>query len=337
MTFILQNFFSAQRSRMIDVYPRYAALLALRGSVATPTEMRAAVRRFNADDLRDLQVWQKLAWLDPQYLADDARVRGLVEKGQGFSEEDKTALREIELELLNLAIPAYRDAAARGQIELSTSPFYHPILPLLCDTDIYKRTHPDSPMPRQRFTHPEDALEQLTRAADCHERLFGRRPRGLWPSEGSVSDAMVPLVAQAGYGWMATDEQILGRTLGSGFARDGEGRVTSPERLYTSYLLRAGGAQVACGFRDHSLSDLIGFTYSGWPADRAAEDFVARLADAGHRAAAAGGQDPVVFVILDGENAWEYFEGGGRPFLRALYGRLAAHPDLRTVTMGEAL
>ena len=114
-------------------------------------------------------------------------------------------------------IPDYRDAAARGQIEISTSPFYHPILPLLCDTDIYLRTHPDSRMPRRRFLHPEDAAEQLERAAAYHERLFGRRPVGLWPSEGSVSDAMVPLVAAAGFAWMATDELILARTLGLTF------------------------------------------------------------------------------------------------------------------------
>ena len=106
-------------------------------------------------------------------------------------------------------IPEYREAAARGQIEIATSPFYHPILPLLCDTDVYLRTHPGSPMPRQRFQHPDDAEEQLARAVACHERLFGRRPVGLWPSEGSVSDAMVPLVAKAGFSWMATDEQIL--------------------------------------------------------------------------------------------------------------------------------
>src|SRR5206468_7307956 len=142
---------------------------------------------------------------------------------------------------------------------ISTSPFYHPILPLLCDTDIYKRTHPESRMPRRPFVHPEDALEQLTKAAACHERLFGRRPVGLWPSEGSVSDAMVPLAARAGFRWMATDEQILAHTLGIGFSRDGAGRVDQPERLYTPYRVNAGGREIGCVFRDHALSDLIGF------------------------------------------------------------------------------
>ncbi len=334
VAFMLQGFFHAHRARMIDVYPRYAELLAMRGS-AGHVESRA--RQFTTGDLRDLQVWQKLAWFDPSYLEDDGRVRALVQKGRDFSEADKEVLRAVELELLNAVIPAYRRRAEAGQIEIATSPFYHPILPLLCDTDIYKRTHPDSRMPRHRFLHSEDAREQLLRAADCHERLFGRRPTGLWPSEGSVSDAIVPLVAAAGFEWMATDELILARSLETAFRRDAAGRVDQPERLYTSYsVTTASGAQVACGFRDHALSDLIGFTYAGWPADRAADDFVGRLAEGGRRARDAGGADPVIFVILDGENAWEHYEGGGRPFLRALYHRLSIHPDLRTVTMAEA-
>src|SRR5205823_11926481 len=146
-------------------------------------------------DLRYLQVWHKLAWMDLIYLEGDARIRSLVEKGSRFTEGDKALLARVELELLNKVVPEYRAAAARGQIEISTSPFYHPILPLLCDTDVYLRTHPDSRMPRQRFAHPEDAAEQLTRAVALQERLFGHRPAGLWPSEGSVSGAMVPLAA----------------------------------------------------------------------------------------------------------------------------------------------
>src|SRR5262245_18270883 len=243
VSFILENFFHAQRQRMIEPYPRYEELLERRGTVG-PSSVRDVARRFTADDLRDLQVWQKLAWIDPLYLDGDKRVRSLVEKGRGFSEDDKTLLREVELELLNRVIPEYRDAAARGQVELSTSPFYHPILPLLCDTDVYLRTHPNSRMPRQRFVHPEDARMQLTKAMEHHERLFGRKPVGLWPSEGSVSDAIVPLVAAAGFRWMATDELILARTLGVTFSRDGHGHVEQPDRLYLPYCLKAGGGQV---------------------------------------------------------------------------------------------
>jgi alpha-amylase/alpha-mannosidase (GH57 family) len=335
--FCVENFFHAHRPRMIDPYPRYAELLARRGLNGTPLSGRTQAAQFSTDDLRDLQVWHKLVWVDAYYFERDARVRALIAKGRGFSEDDKLTLRAIELEILRRVVPEYRDAAARGQVELSTSPFYHPILPLLCDTDIYLRTHPESRMPRERFRHPEDAAQQLTRAVVFHERLFGKKPDGLWPSEGSVSDAMVPLVAAAGIKWMATDEEILARTLQRGFTRDGHGHVEQPEVLYRPYRVGRSGHDVACGFRDHTLSDLIGFTYASWNADAAADDFVRRLAEAGARyKARTGGGDATIFVILDGENAWEHYHGQGRPFLRALYKRLGSHPDLRTVTMGEA-
>src|SRR4029077_19917811 len=262
------------------------------------------------------------------YLDQDARVRGLVAKDREFTEADKSMLRQVELEILRRVVPEYRDGVARGQIEISASPFYHPILPLLCDTDVYLRTHPDARRPRHRFAHPEDAALQLERASAYHGRLFGSRPHGLWPSEGSVSDAMVPLAVAAGFRWMATDELILARTLGATFSRDGYGHLEQPERLYTAYRVKAGGATVGCTFRDHVLSDLIGFTYSGWAADAAADDFVGRLVEGGRRyRERTGGGEALIPIILDGENAWEHFEGGGRPFLRALYQRLSNHHD----------
>jgi len=325
VAFMRGHFFHAQRHRMIDPYPRYAELLARRDD------------NYSVEDLRDLQVWHKLVWIDPFYLDGDSRVRALIAKGRNYTEDDKAALRAVELEILRRVVPEYRDAVARGQIEVSASPFYHPILPLLCDTDVYLRTHPQARRPRHPFARPEDAAAQLELAADYHARVFGRRPGGLWPSEGSVSDAMVPLAAQAGFQWMATDELILARTLGATFSRDGHGHLEQPERLYLPYIVRIGGASIACAFRDHVLSDLIGFTYAGWSADSAADDFVGRIVEAGRRfrARSSGGEDAFIPIILDGENAWEHFEGGGRPFLRALYGRLERHPELRTVTMSD--
>ena len=335
--FMLRNFFHAQRQHMIDIFPRYAELLSLRGWSVSDADIEAAARRFSIDDLRDLQVWQKLAWIDPAYMDRDARVRRLLERGRGFSEGDKALLREVELELLNAVIPAYRRGVESGRMEVSTSPFYHPILPLLCDTDVYAQMHPAARPPERRFMRPEDALEQLEQAATYYARLFGRRPTGLWPSEGSVSDAMVPLAAKAGFRWMATDELILAKTLGIGFGRDGSGVPEHAPQLYRPYIVGQKGADIACGFRDHALSDLIGFVYAGWSADAAADDFVGKLVDAGRRArASSGGEDATIFVILDGENAWEHFEGGGRPFLRALYQRLSTHAELRSVTMAEA-
>ncbi len=327
--FCLDQFFHAHRPSMIAPYPRYAELLSRRDS---------GTKAFSVDDMRDLQVWHKLAWVDQEYRDVDRRVRMLVEKGRGYSEDDKRTLRHVELEILRSVVPEYRDAQARGQIEIATSPFYHPILPLLCDSDIYLRTHPDTKRPRAPFRHPEDARAQLQRAVALHRELFGAAPTGLWPSEGSVSDGMVPFVREAGFSWMATDEEVLGRSLGRTFSRDDRGRVREPELLYRAY--RVGGEDgqpgVSCGFRDHALSDLIGFAYSSWAPEAAADDFVGRLADAGRQYRERTGEDGTIFVVLDGENAWEYYADQGRPFLRALYGRLASHPELQTVTMKDA-
>src|SRR5258706_2945151 len=188
---ILAEFFHAPRGRMIDAHPRYAELL----------QKRDAGGGYTDGDFLDLQVWHKLAWVDPFYLDGDPRVLKLLGKQRGFDQADKLLLREVELEILRRVIPEYAAAAARGQAELSASPFYHPILPLLCDTDIYLTTHPYASVPRPPFRRPEDAAEQLTRARQCHERLFGKAPAGLWPSEGSVSDAVTVLAAQAGFTW----------------------------------------------------------------------------------------------------------------------------------------
>jgi alpha-amylase/alpha-mannosidase (GH57 family) len=331
---ILAEFFHAPRGRMIEPYPRYAELLAKRGE---GTAIRDRIGAFTDADFLDLQVWHKLSWVDPFYLDGDERIRRLLAKGRDFDERDKGVLRGVELEILRAIVPEYRAAAGRGQIELSTSPFYHPILPLLCDTDIYLTTHPGAAVPLPPFRRPEDAAMQLSLAAQYHERLFDRAPDGFWPSEGSVSDAIVKLGADGGFSWMATDEAILSRSLNLGLRRDGAGHLEQPELLYKPYRVRSGSSEIRCLFRDRVLSDLIGFTYASWGSDAAAADLVNRIAEAGRRfSARTGGAEATVPIILDGENAWEHYEGGGRPFLRALYAKLSAHPELETVTMSQA-
>lgn len=322
---LVANGFHAPHGRMIAPYPRYAELHAA----------RMAGRIFTTLELRDLQVWHKLVWIDPDWLARDQRLLDLIARDRDFTEADKQTLREIELELLRLVVPAYRDAAARGQVELACSPFYHPILPLLQDSDIGLGHDPAAGRPRTRFARPGDARTQVARALAFHEQTFGRRPAGMWPSEGAVSDAAVNLMADAGLTWIATDEDILARSLNLGLPRDEFGHAQRPEVLYRPYQLSVDGPVAL--FRDHALSDRIGFHYQSWDAAAAAADFVERVREAGRRfSAATGGEVATVSVVLDGENAWEHFAGGGRPFLRALYSALAAADDIRTVTMAEA-
>ncbi len=329
---VLSDFFAANWDTMVRPHARYAELL-LKRRFGRRTAAQAA-RDFAEQDLRDLQVWATLAWFFPQLLADDPVLTGLVRKARGFSEDDKAAMLAKQREVLAAIVPMYRGLQERGTAELSVSPYYHPILPLLCRMERAREAMPDLPMPRGRMEFGDDARTQVARAVERYEAAFGRPPRGMWPSEGSVSPEVPPLLAEAGIRWMATDEGILCRSLGCALHRDPSGLLREWETLYQPYRVAAGGGEVAVVFRDHYLSDLIGFHYYHRPAEEAAHDFVGRLSAIGR---AAGRSDAFVAVILDGENAWEYYQDSGIPFLHALYRALASTPGVRTATVSEYL
>ncbi|MGC2255490.1 MAG: glycoside hydrolase family 57 protein, partial [Candidatus Acidiferrales bacterium] len=328
---ILQRAFQVNHERLMSRWPRFVELF--QWSQKMGTEDAAA--QFNARDWRDLQLLSQLAWMDEEYLAFDPIVSALARQGADFSEQDKENLRAKQAELLREVLPEYHRAAERGQIEISTTPFYHPILPLLCDSQIARVANPHSPSLTPPFRFPEDAREQLVRSREYHKNLFGQVPQGLWPSEGSVSDETLAIAAELGFCWFATDEGVLGRTRNIGFWRDGDGIPENAAELYSPWKFRIGGRDIHGFFRDHYLSDLIGFVYSRMGASEGAEDFHRRLRMIGERTS--GGKPATVSVILDGENAWEYYEGNGREFLRQFYARIAHDPDIRALTASEAI
>jgi alpha-amylase/alpha-mannosidase (GH57 family) len=323
--------FQMNRDHLLNRYLRFRELFD-RAEALEGQEGRAGL--FNPQDLLDLQVLSQLAWFDEIYLAKDRVVRTLVAKERGYTEEDKALLRKKELEIFKVTLEEYREASQRGQIEISTSPFYHPILPLLINSDIAAESHPGVSLPLRSFRHPEDGREQLWAAVQCHERVFGARPRGLWPSEGSVSDEVLRLAVEEGFDWAATDEGVLGRSLRTGFPRQGDGMVAGGHDLYRPHRFPVGDRGISVFFRDHQLSDLIGFVYSRVDPHAAAADLHQRIRAAGR---STGGRPAVVSIILDGENAWEFFPGNGREFLRDFYGRIASDPELQAVTASEAL
>jgi alpha-amylase/alpha-mannosidase (GH57 family) len=314
----------------VQKWPRFAELF----SQVRSGGIEACVAHFSARDWRDLQLLSQLAWMDEEYLERDPVVAELSRKGKSFTEEDKSALRAKQLELLAAVLPEYRLAAERKQIEISTTPYYHPILPLLCDSDIARVSNPHTPLPNPAFRHPVDAHEQLLRARQYHKRTFGDLPKGLWPSEGSVSDQTLEIAMDLGFEWFATDEGVLGRTRNIGFWRDAAGYPENGTELYTPWRWERNGRGMTGFFRDHYLSDLVGFVYSRMSADSAAEDLHRRIRLIGDRARA--GTTPTVSIILDGENAWEYYAGNGREFLRQFYRRVGKDPDIRTCTASEA-
>jgi alpha-amylase/alpha-mannosidase (GH57 family) len=333
--FALQYLFQANPVNMIGRYPRYHELWERYRGAGDSAER--ADKYFQPQDFTDLQVLSQIAWFD-EFFLEDADIAALIKKGHGFSLEDQSLVIARQRALLGEVLPAHAAAAQQGRIEISTSPFYHPILPLVCDTNAGSISTPGLPLPQNRFRHPEDAREQLRRGLDLHKEVFGVRPVGVWPSEGSVSEEVFAIAQSLGVKWMATDEGVLGRSLGVNFARDGEGRLSSESagKLYNIHRFENGSTEMHLVFRDHTISDLVGFVYSGMPAQDAANHLIHNIKRAAQPVLDQG-RDAVVSIILDGENAWEYYPRSGREFLRRFYDSLQHDPGVEAVTVSEAI
>lgn len=324
--FLLENFFSANRQRMIEPNRRYLELLYMAGE-GKPGSARDRVRHFSDQDLLDLQVWFFLTWTGEAARRRYPAFAELIAKGEKYTAADRELLFETQRQVLQAIIPLYRRLHEEGRIELTVSPYYHPILPLLCDSRIAQTALPRVMLPATHFVCPEDARAQIRRGVDYFTEIFGFAPRGMWPSEGAVSNQALAIISDCGLSWAASDEEVLAKSLEGGL---GERR----ELLYRPWRYACNRDDLVLFFRDHLLSDLIGFTYSSWDAGRAANDLCGRL-----RAIKSliGEGDRVVTMILDGENAWEYYANNAYDFLRKMYGAIAADPDLNLTTCSEVL
>jgi len=329
--YVLDQFFMANHANMIQPSPRYFELLQRRAPGRNTA--REALRRFKERDFRDLQVWFNLAWIHPLVFEQDAALRELRRKGRNFTEEDKKFVLDKHLEILRAIIPLHKKLADSGQVELTTTPYFHPILPLLLDKKLAREALPEVKLPRYTGGYAEDAALHVRRAVEQHAALFGSAPRGMWPAEGSVCQSMIPLLAQHGIKWIATDEGILSQSTQGFVSRDAQGLVRNPELLYRPYRVREGEHELGMVFRDHALSDMIGFHYQRSTGIAAADDFMGHLY--GIQSAVNHDQPALVSVILDGENCWEHYPEGGVPFLRALYERCTRGSEVRTVKLGE--
>jgi alpha-amylase/alpha-mannosidase (GH57 family) len=334
--FILDNFFCANWENMINVYPQYRKLLAKRGRDASVNELRKIQKYFTNQEMLDLQVWFNLCWFDPIFKKNNPTLKRLIKKGKNFKEEEKIAVCQAQQEVMRMILPEYRKFYDSGQIEIIFSPYYHPILPLLCDSNEARTALPDIQLPKIRFRHPEDAQNQIEQGRGLLKEVFGRQPCGMWPSEGSVSPQLIPLFSEAGIRWIATDEEILAQSLKQTLERDHHGTLKTPELLYRPYIVEKDSSQLQIVFRDHELSDLIGFVYLRWNAHDAVNDFLKRIHAARRKLIDHEGPH-LISVILDGENAWEHYKNDGRNFLLELYRRLEKDPLIRCVTVEEYL
>ncbi len=321
-SFLIEQFFSARSESMIADLPRFAELLGKRERARIVRGPAEAWKEFGTSDYRDLQLLFDLSWFGFKAREDFPELQALRRRGQGFTQENLRTVHEIETAIL-MRLPAlYRDAAAQGRAEIATSPYAHPILPLLVDSDVAREGRGDLPLPA-RFRFPGDARAQLGEGLAAVERFLGVRPKGLWPSEGGVSREAISLAAEEGFAWAASDEEVLLRS-----ERDGPADPTRPWRLEGP----DGGPTLV--FRDHDLSDRIGFTYAGAPPAAAAAGFLGEVV---RRARRTDGADGMVLVALDGENPWESYPRAGADFLRALYGAVALSREVAAVPVSEAI
>jgi alpha-amylase/alpha-mannosidase (GH57 family) len=323
--FIIRHFFAANWSTMVRPFPRYHELLVKRGLDVRQQPLDRLAAQFTAQELLDIQVWHNLTWFGYGMMDRYPRLGELRAKDRGFTEEEKQEVLALQHQAVGEIIPFYRRLAETGRIELTTSPFYHPILPLLIDTEFARRSRPEALLP-SRFQAPADAETQIRNAVALHREVFGAPPAGLWPSEGSVCPELIPMLRAAGLQWTATDEGVLARSLG-GWDR--------PACLYQPYLAGQPGQDVRIVFRDREISDAFGFVYAKLTPEAAVEDVLRRLRGIAEQAP---GEPALVPIILDGENPWEHYHDGGERFLSGLYGALAGDgAPIITDTMSGAL
>jgi len=314
--FIRQNFFSINKDRVIAIFPRYYDLYF--------KKMRNL--EFTTQDYLDLQVLFNLSWFDPSFRRDVPALKYIVDKARFFTEEEKKLMLDEQPKILKQVIPAYKKYMESGQVEVTLSPYYHPILPLLFNTSIAREANKRSTLPRQQFKYPEDVRAQIGEAVKFFRGSFGMEPCGMWPSEESVSEHIIPFWMEAGVKWIVADEAILFRSL--------KKKKRDTRLLYRPHLLKRDEGELAIVFRDRNLSDLIGFEYFKWKAEDAAVNLVWHLENIDK---AFKGEEVLVTLALDGENAWEYYPNDGQDFLHAFYRKLSESKTIKTVILKDYL
>jgi len=321
--FILRHFFTANPERKIEPYGPYHKLYTRLGKDRSLVDYTQAVRFFSTQDYLDLQVYYNLAWFGFAAKDEVPRLREMLLTGGHFTEDDKAFVVETQRRTLKNLLDELRAASSADNVEISTTPYYHPILPLLIDTGIAHRANPKAPLP-PLMSAPRLARRQISRALDSMEGWTGARPRGMWPAEGSVCPEMIPMLADAGVSWIASDEDILKKSLPPS---------QKAVNKFQPFLATHQGAGVPIVFRDHGLSDLISFTYSKMPAEKAVDDFIGHIKKIEK---GAHGERCLITVVLDGENPWEFYPDSGKEFLHTLFSTLERE-GIRTESIGAAI
>lgn len=320
---LVKDCMRANRERQINRYPAFQRLIDMADCLEQHYD---SLIYLNGQFISDILVWYHLAWMGETVKLTDSRVKRLIEKGSRYTLHDRIELVEVIAEQLTNVICRYKELAIKGQIELSVTPYAHPIMPLLLDLNTTHEAMPDAPLP-ELSAYPggeERVLWHLEKGAQTFKRFFGFEPKGCWPSEGSISDQALKILGDFGFDWTASGGSVLHNSL------------KLPENLQQAGIhhpFKLKETNIACFFRDDGLSDLIGFEYSKWHADDAVDDLIRHLENIAEHEVG----NKVVSIIMDGENAWEHFPDNGYHFLSGLYQRLASHPGIELTTFSKCL
>ncbi len=321
---LISDCLRANEEKLVKPFPYFAGLVETARWLLDEPERLVYI---NEQFLIDLVVWYHLVWMAESVRRSDKRIQALMEKGKLFSFHDRRQLMIVIGELIEGVIPRYKKLAELGKVELSVTPYAHPIIPLLLDINSTSEAMPDAPLPEQTV-YPggeERAHWHMEKGLKVFESFFGFRPKGCWPSEGAVSTETMSFIAEHGFSWAATGENVLRNSF----------NLSEIEHASIHKPYKLPGESVPCFYRDDGLSDMIGFNYTTWGADDAVNDFIHHLMNINE--ATEGEADRVVSVILDGENAWEYYSYNGYYFLNTLYERLSEHKDIELTTFSESL
>jgi len=321
--YILMHFFDIHHQTQIYRYPGYKELL----------KKKQAKETFTTQDFIDLKMWFNLSWFGEEFkegevvLPDSSiiSVKKFIEKDRGFNEEDISQIIELQYKIMHHIIPIYKTLQDSGQIEISTSPFYHPIIPLIYDTNQATIDKEGLTLPPQ-FSRPEDARAQIDLAVEYYSKVFNQPPRGMWPSEGAVSQSTIHLFAQANIDWIASDQGVLQKSGKYGY------ETWKPEVLCQPYVAidENKNSRISIFFRETNLSNAISFTYQGYKDyEEAANEFISQVKGFADK------EDRILTVILDGENPWDSYRYSGIEFLNALYKKLSEDENIITVTFSE--
>jgi alpha-amylase/alpha-mannosidase (GH57 family) len=317
---ILTNFFYCNRINQIEKYPRFNEL---HEKSKTPN----AINDFQTSDWIDLQVYYNLSWVG-EFSKKSGICRRLLLKERNFSLVERNELMKYHIEVLQKILPQYKTLSDLGQIELSLSPFYHPILPLLCNLKTANEALSDLDLSALEFSYPEDAKMQISKSIDYLGKFFSKKINGIWSSEGSLSNEVLDIMIELGFTWTASDEKIL-------YNSSSNLQATAK---YFPYKYTKNGKEINLFFRDNKLSDKIGFEYSKWNPNDAANDFINELNQIRRQIEFNHGanslDEAVVTVILDGENCWEYYKNNGIDFLNLLFEKLSAS-EFETVLFSD--